>query len=115
MVEFDSSRRSALAALGATSCTELLPARAATPALIRPRSRVILDNDYAGDPDGLFQTAHHLLSPTTEVRAIIGSHLHASESFVPKGNQAASSAAKVRELRSEERRVGKEVRYRWGR
>jgi inosine-uridine nucleoside N-ribohydrolase len=59
---------------------------------------VILDNDYAGDPDGLFQTAHHLLSPSTEIRTIVGSHLHANEVFLPKGNQATSSAAKAREL-----------------
>ena len=31
---------------------------------IIPRLRVISDNDYAGDPDGLFQLAHQALSPT---------------------------------------------------
>jgi purine nucleosidase len=98
MTAFHDGRRSALAALGALACTALLPAHAAVPGRIQPRFRVILDNDYAGDPDGLFQTAHHLLSPTTDVRAIIGSHLHATESFVAKGSQAASSAAKAREL-----------------
>jgi inosine-uridine nucleoside N-ribohydrolase len=80
--------------------TALLPAHAAAPAVIRPRSRVILDNDYAGDPDGLFQMAHHLLSPTTQVRAIVGSHLHANEAFLPNVNQATASAAKARELLS---------------
>lgn len=40
-----------------------------------PRIRVISDNDYAGDPDGLIQLAHLLLSPSADVRAIIGSHL----------------------------------------
>lgn len=39
------------------------------------RIRVISDNDYAGDPDGLFQLAHLLLSSSAEVRAVIGSHL----------------------------------------
>lgn len=29
-----------------------------------PRMRVIIDNDFSGDPDGLFQLAHHLLSPS---------------------------------------------------
>ena len=38
-----------------------------------PRSRVIIDNDFGGDPDGLFQLAHHLLSPSVDVRALIGS------------------------------------------
>jgi purine nucleosidase len=40
---------------------------------ITPRFRVVTDNDYCGDPDGLVQLAHHLLSPSVEVRAIIGS------------------------------------------
>lgn len=38
------------------------------------RVRVIIDNDFGGDPDGLFQLAHHLLSPSVEIRGIIGSH-----------------------------------------
>lgn len=40
---------------------------------IRPRSRVISDNDYSGDPDGLVQLAHHLLSPSIDLRLVIGS------------------------------------------
>ncbi|MCE4566630.1 nucleoside hydrolase [Maribellus sp. CM-23] len=40
---------------------------------IDDRVRVIIDNDFGGDPDGLFQLAHHLLSPTVEIREIIGS------------------------------------------
>lgn len=39
------------------------------------RVRVIIDNDFGGDPDGLVQLAHHLLSPTVDVRAVIGTHL----------------------------------------
>lgn len=31
--------------------------------LVRPRSRVIVDNGFSGDPDDLVQLAHHLLSP----------------------------------------------------
>lgn len=49
----------------------------ATATLIHKRARVIIDNDFGGDPDGLFQLAHHLLSPSVEVRGIIGSHHHA--------------------------------------
>lgn len=37
--------------------------------------RVIIDNDFCGDIDGVFQLVHQLLSPTAEVRGIIGSHL----------------------------------------
>jgi purine nucleosidase len=42
---------------------------------IRPRVRVISDNDYCGDPDGLVQLAHHLLSPSVDLRCVIGSQL----------------------------------------
>ena len=40
-----------------------------------PRARVILDNDFGGDPDGLFQLAHHLLSPSVRVALIIASKI----------------------------------------
>ncbi|SEH02178.1 Inosine-uridine nucleoside N-ribohydrolase [Nonomuraea solani] len=40
-----------------------------------PRCRVITDNDYCGDPDGLVQLVHQLLSPSADLRAVIGSHL----------------------------------------
>lgn len=41
----------------------------------RPKVRVISDNDYAGDPDGLVQLAHLLLSKTADVKAVVSSHL----------------------------------------
>ncbi len=63
-----------------------------------PRLRVIVDNDFSGDPDGLFQLAHLLLSPSVEVRAIIGSHLSAGDGFDPSGNQADNAARKATEL-----------------
>ena len=44
--------------------------------MVKPRMRVIIDNDLGGDPDGLFQLAHHLLSPSVEIRGIIASHLY---------------------------------------
>ncbi|WP_417563906.1 nucleoside hydrolase [Microbacterium sp.] len=40
-----------------------------------PRARVILDNDFGGDPDGLFQLAHHLLSGSVDVRLVIASKI----------------------------------------
>ncbi|MET0861976.1 MAG: nucleoside hydrolase [Microbacterium sp.] len=43
-----------------------------------PRARVIVDNDFAGDPDDLFQLAHHLLSPSVEIPFIISSRLPAT-------------------------------------
>jgi hypothetical protein len=40
---------------------------------VSPRCRVIVDNDYQGDPDGLVALAHHLLSPSNRVAAIMSS------------------------------------------
>ncbi len=40
------------------------------------RCRVVVDNDFAGDPDGLVGLAHHLLSPTNRVTAITSSFLN---------------------------------------
>nr|WP_302053870.1 nucleoside hydrolase [Sphingomonas tagetis] len=58
-------------------------------------ARVIIDNDFAGDPDGLFQLAHHLLCPAVKIPVIIGSHLPAHFG----GPQSASQgSAKAREL-----------------
>ncbi|GAB3556198.1 nucleoside hydrolase [Spirosoma fluminis] len=65
---------------------------------VAPRMRVIVDNDFSGDPDGLFQLAHLLLSPSVEVRAIIGSHLNASDGFDNSKTQADNAAKKAREL-----------------
>ena len=39
------------------------------------RTRVIIDNDFAGDPDDLFQLAHHLLVEGTDVRGVVISRL----------------------------------------
>lgn len=44
--------------------------------LVTPRMRVIIDNDLGGDPDGLFQLAHHLMSPSVEIKGIVASHLY---------------------------------------
>lgn len=41
----------------------------------RPSRRVIVDNDFAGDPDGLIGLAHQLLSPKTTVPLITVSGL----------------------------------------
>lgn len=45
-----------------------------------PILRVILDNDFGGDPDGLFQLAHQLLSPSNEVKGIIATQ-HYKDGF----------------------------------
>ncbi|WP_137845412.1 nucleoside hydrolase [Microbacterium sp. 2FI] len=58
------------------------------------RARVIVDNDYVGDPDGLFQLAHHVLSPSVEIPFVIASRLPAmmgpgAVDAVPRGVEAA--------------------------
>src|SRR5437763_1443934 len=65
---------------------------------VTPRMRVIVDNDFSGDPDGLFQLTHLLLSPSVEIRAIIGSHLKAGDGFDPSKTQAENAANKARFL-----------------
>ena len=60
-----------------------------------PRYRVISDNDYSGDPDGLFQLVHMLLSPSLDVRAVIGSHLAVGDSLDSSTRQAANAVARA--------------------
>lgn len=63
-----------------------------------PRMRVIIDNDFSGDPDGLFQLVHHVLSPSVELRGIIGSHLNDNSGFDNSDNTAQSACDKANEL-----------------
>ena len=63
-----------------------------------PRFRVISDNDYAGDPDGLVQLAHHLLSPSVEMRGIIASHLRPGDDWDLTGDAVAAGVEAVLEL-----------------
>lgn len=65
---------------------------------IIPRSRVIIDNDFGGDPDGLFQLAHQVLSPSTKIAGIIGSHLRKGDGFDPSDKTATHAAEKAREV-----------------
>lgn len=55
--------------------------------IVKPRMRVIVDNDFGGDPDGLFHLAEQLLSPSCEVRGIVCSH-HYREFYCKPGNVA---------------------------
>jgi len=63
-----------------------------------PRVRVMSDNDYAGDPDGLVQLAHLLLSPTVDVRAVIGSHLRPHDPLDPSPDVAEKAARIARQV-----------------
>ncbi len=49
----------------------------------RPSARVIIDNDFSGDPDDLYQLVHHLLSPSVEIRVVVCSHLRPGDPFDP--------------------------------
>lgn len=40
---------------------------------IAQRCRVLIDNDWAGDPDGLFALAHHALAPANRIVAVTSS------------------------------------------
>lgn len=66
---------------------------------IRPssRARVIIDNDFSGDPDGLVALAHQLLSPSIETTAIIGSYVNRGWSK-NSGNPARDAVEAVDEL-----------------
>ncbi|GEO07767.1 nucleoside hydrolase [Segetibacter aerophilus] len=65
---------------------------------VKPRCRVIIDNDFSGDPDGLFQLVHHLLSPSVDIRAVIGSHLNARDGFDNSKTQADNAAKQALEI-----------------
>jgi hypothetical protein len=63
-----------------------------------PSYRLISDNDYSGDPDGLYQLVHHLLSPSVDIRAVIGSHLAPGDPFDPSSQQATNAYRRVLEV-----------------
>jgi purine nucleosidase len=63
----------------------------------KPLIRVIVDNDFGGDPDGLSQLVHQILSPSTEIRGIIGSHIKHG-GFFDASETAASACDTVNEL-----------------
>src|SRR5690349_9894089 len=68
--------------------------------VVKPRMRVIIDNDFGGDPDGLFELVQHLLSPSTEIRAIIGSHLKPGDTWDPSKETATHAKQKIEEVLS---------------
>jgi purine nucleosidase len=65
---------------------------------IHPRARVLIDNDLGGDPDGLFQLAHHALSPSVEIRGIIGSRSGGFFDADPSADQACRAAEALLEV-----------------
>jgi hypothetical protein len=63
-----------------------------------PSVRIIVDNDFGGDPDGLFLLAHLLLSPTVSLPLVVGSQYRdfGVADLVP--DKGAASVAKATEL-----------------
>ena len=58
--------------------------------------RVVVDNDFAGDPDGLVGLAHHLLSPTNLITTVTSSFLNPR--FAESDATAAEGAVLAAEL-----------------
>lgn len=90
------SRRQALS--GALALLGLAAASSARALTARPRMRVIIDNDFSGDPDGLFQLAHHLASPSVEIPLVIGSHIHVGDFLDKSTTQADNAVVKIGEI-----------------
>jgi len=65
---------------------------------IKPRMRVIIDNDFAGDPDGLVQLAHHLLSPSVEIVGVISSHLRPGDGWDKTGDSVTEGIRLVKKV-----------------
>jgi inosine-uridine nucleoside N-ribohydrolase len=91
------SRRAVLVAAGAATAVSLLPAKVslAAPRFMPsagPRSRVLLVNDLSGDVDGLFAAVQMILSPSIELKGIIGTATGA------RGETAEASAELAREM-----------------
>ena len=87
------------------------PSKIFADSVVKPRMRVIIDNDFGGDPDGLFQLVHHLLSPSVEIRGIIGSHLRPGDGFDPSKETATHAKQKIDEVLSIMNLTGKYAVY----
>lgn len=60
------------------------------------KPRVIIDNDFCGDPDGLFQLAHSLMcGETLDIRAIIGGHLSKGDGDEPYSTKSCQKAEQL--------------------
>ena len=70
----------------------------AIPPASAPRARVIIDNDFSGDPDDLYQLVHHLLSPSVEIPLIVASHLRPGDHFDPSDQQAENAHLIVQDV-----------------
>jgi purine nucleosidase len=65
---------------------------------VAPSARLIIDNDFSGDPDDLYQIVHHLLSPSVEIRAIVASHLRPGDGMDPSDHTATNAELVARDV-----------------
>lgn len=59
---------------------------------------VLIDNDFCGDPDGLFALAQQVLEPSTHIVGIVGGHLNSNAGFTNRTDQATESVEKANAL-----------------
>ena len=83
-------------ATSASAQSEALDGMRPFPRSTGKRCRVIIINDLAGDVDGLFATVHALLSPTTDIRGIIGAGTGAAA--ISANETARHAAARATEI-----------------
>lgn len=62
------------------------------------KTKVVIDNDFCGDPDGLFQLTHQLLCKSCDIRAIVGGHLAPNAGFTSRTDQATESCEKANKV-----------------
>ena len=63
-----------------------------------PCARVIVDNDFAGDPDDLYQLVHHLLSPSVRIAGVVASHLRENDPITSSTTTATDAETIVLDL-----------------
>jgi hypothetical protein len=88
-------RRQFLGSVAAVATAHAL-GRPAAGIVQRPLARVIVDNDFAGDPDGLVALAHQLLAPTTRTVLVTTSPLDARLAALAGLDAGRSAAAGAR-------------------
>ncbi|MFL6636250.1 MAG: nucleoside hydrolase [Massilia sp.] len=88
-------RRSLLGGLAALPVAHAL-GRPSGRIVQRPLARVIVDNDFAGDPDGLVALAHQLLAPTTRTVLVTTTALDAKLAALAGLDAGRSAAAGAR-------------------
>ncbi|MFT3797602.1 nucleoside hydrolase [Microbacterium sp.] len=62
---------------------------------VTAQTRVIVDNDFAGDPDGLLALAHHLLADAAVIRGITCTSIAMSALPYPAGSPARDAAREL--------------------